>query len=252
MVFSGKDMVKNRLLALALVGLVGVIVALTFWRVQQPQLLSDEHLQNHGVYILPTARELRSFELTDHNQQPFTPQRLLQRWSLVFFGFTSCPDICPTTMAQMGRNWDNIKAALPDDAQVQMIMATVDPQIDSPEVLAKYVPAFHSDFVGVTGGVKTLYRLSAGLGLPFMPLAMDDSAAHHSDMGHGDSAHGDMKHGNSAHKGMNHRQVEHSANVAIVNPCGHYVGFVRSPVDAGLLPTVFATLARRPLACRSL
>lgn len=93
--------------------------------------------------------DIRSdFSLVDHTGKAVTHQDYAGRWQLVFFGFTYCPDICPTTLAYMGSVLD----LLGEEAdRVAPLFVTVDPLRDTPEVLSDYVAAFHPRLTGLTG-----------------------------------------------------------------------------------------------------
>lgn len=103
---------------------------------------------------LPTVRysgeaAIRSsFSLTDHFGSSVTEANYLDRWQLVFFGYTYCPDICPTTLAYMGSVLDLLGE---DAAQIVPLFVTVDPERDTVEVMANYVRAFHPKIIGLTG-----------------------------------------------------------------------------------------------------
>ena len=90
----------------------------------------------------------KDFALTDHNG---TPRRLADfkgRAVLVFFGYTQCPDVCPTTMNNMRELMTKLE---PEAERVQVLFVTVDPERDTPQLLAQYVPAFHPSFLGLYG-----------------------------------------------------------------------------------------------------
>ena len=90
----------------------------------------------------------KDFALTDHNG---TPRRLADfkgRAVLVFFGYTQCPDVCPTTMSNMRELMTTLG---PEAGRVQVLFVTVDPERDTPQLLAQYVPAFHPSFLGLYG-----------------------------------------------------------------------------------------------------
>lgn len=88
------------------------------------------------------------FALTDHTGRRVTEADFAGRWKLVFFGYTYCPDICPTTLAYMATVLDS----LGDQAErVAPLFITVDPARDTPEVMAAYVAAFHPQLIGLTG-----------------------------------------------------------------------------------------------------
>ena len=88
----------------------------------------------------------RDFHLTDHNGQARSLADFRGKAVMLFFGFTHCPDVCPTTLADMARV---IEALGPDGARVKGLFVTVDPERDTPQVLAKYVGAFHPSLLGL-------------------------------------------------------------------------------------------------------
>ena len=90
----------------------------------------------------------RDFHLTDHNGRPRSLADFRGKVVMLFFGFTHCPDVCPTTMADMARVVDKLG---PDGQRVQGLFVTVDPERDTPRVLAKYLAAFHPSFLGLYG-----------------------------------------------------------------------------------------------------
>jgi len=103
---------------------------------------------------LPAARVTgeaairNAYTLTDHTCRAVTPDAYSGRWQLVFFGYTYCPDICPTTLAYMASVMDMLG---PDADKVAPIFVTVDPARDTAEVMAVYVAAFHPRLIGLTG-----------------------------------------------------------------------------------------------------
>ena len=95
----------------------------------------------------------RDFELIDHNGQPRTLADFRGKVLVVFFGFTHCPDVCPTTLAELAKA---MKQLGPDAQRVQVAMITVDPQRDTPEVLKPYVTALDPSFLGLTGDPQAI------------------------------------------------------------------------------------------------
>lgn len=104
------------------------------------------------------------FTLTDHNGQPISDQDLKGRPFLVFFGFTHCPDVCPTTLFDVS---EVLRALGPDGRGVRALFITVDPERDTPEKLKDYLASFDSRIIGVTGdpqaiaAVEKAYRVYA-------------------------------------------------------------------------------------------
>jgi len=88
------------------------------------------------------------FELTDHRGMVQTEEDFAGRWMLVFFGFTNCPDVCPTTLAEVAAVMDGLGE---DAAKVQPIFISIDPERDTPMALADFVPRFDAGIMGLTG-----------------------------------------------------------------------------------------------------
>lgn len=97
----------------------------------------------------------RSLELTDHHGKPRRLEDFRGKAVVVFFGFTHCPDVCPTTLADMAIAMKQLGA---EAERVQVLMVTVDPERDTPGLLAKYVPAFDRRFLGLYGDLEATRR----------------------------------------------------------------------------------------------
>ena len=134
-------------------------------------------------------RPLPQFTLTDHTGGAYTRKDLAEHWTLLFFGYTHCPDICPITLATMSASVDAI-SALGGEA-LRVVFVSVDPERDAPHHLAGYVTVFRDDFLGVTGPHEELRKLTKALGVGY---ARDGEGPHY--------------------------LVEHSAALLLVNPKG--------------------------------
>ncbi|KGE04825.1 Cytochrome oxidase biogenesis protein Sco1/SenC/PrrC, putative copper metallochaperone [Pseudohaliea rubra DSM 19751] len=199
---SGKPMTRGiRLTIVGVLAFVLLIVAGFVHRIQQPRVLTVSEMRANGLFLLDTPRELGDFALVDHRGEPFVPARLEGQWSLVFFGFTHCPDICPTTMAFLDRLAGKLEGTEAEDTAVFMV--SVDPARDTVDQLASYVPYFNDDFTGVTGEFLDLYSFATKLNAPFRKVP-----------GQGEDY-----------------VVDHSANVVLINPRGDYHGFFKAPLD---------------------
>lgn len=97
----------------------------------------------------------RELNLTDHNGTPRTLADFRGKIVMVFFGFTHCPDVCPTALVEMAQV---VKELGPDGGKVQALFVTVDPERDTPQVLKQYVPSFHPTFLGLTGDLEATAR----------------------------------------------------------------------------------------------
>jgi protein SCO1/2 len=93
----------------------------------------------------------KRLELTDHNGKPRRLEDFRGKAVVIFFGFTRCPDVCPTTLADAAQAMRQLG---PDADRVQVLLVTVDPERDTQEALAKYVPAFDPRFLGLRGDLE--------------------------------------------------------------------------------------------------
>jgi len=201
MVDSGATAEKQgiwRTVVLLLVFIVAIVSGFVYVMVK-PRVMSDAALRANNAFLFERVREIGEFSLLDDNSQEFTPAQLKGKWSLLFFGFTFCPDVCPATMAQLGQFYGKIKPEYAKDTQI--IMVSVDPARDTPEKLHDYVRYFNPQFRGVTGEFLPLHQFATSLNVPFVK---------------------------TPGSGENY-QVEHSGNIIIMNPQGHYIGFFKAP-----------------------
>lgn len=182
-----------------------LIAALAF---STPALALDRNalLDEANLLLLPRERTLPSIELMDQDGQAFTTDALQGRWHILFFGFTACPDICPTTLSDMRRVFGQLPGDVRD--QLQLIMISADPARDTPEQLKTYLGYYRAGFTGLTGEIAQLQRLSKALGLPFVP----------------------------ANQTEGNYSVAHSGNLALIAPDGTLRGHIRAPFKLEALP----------------
>lgn len=188
---------------------MAVVVGSFINRVQQPRIMTQSEMRANGLFLFETPRDPGEFSLIDHRGEAYTAEDLEGQWTMLFFGFTHCPDICPTTMsflADLHRQLESTEAA-----DTRVVMVTVDPARDTPEVLASYVPYFHPDFVGVTGEFMEIMGFARTFNAPFRKVTAEDGSY----------------------------QVDHSANVVLINPRGDYHGFFRAPLDLAKMKVTF-------------
>ena len=170
-------------------------------------------LQRQGVFVRPEPQTLAAFRLSDEQAQVFDNARFEGQWSLVFLGYTYCPDICPTTLAlfkQLQAGWVGSKLD-----GIQYVLLSADPERDTSARLAEYVHYFHADFVGVTGSVAAVDGLAKQLNSLFARVPVDNG---------------------------NDYLIDHSANIMIINPAGQYHGFIRPPHSQQQIKAAMETL----------
>ncbi|KAA1190586.1 SCO family protein [Pseudohalioglobus sediminis] len=201
---------RNIKLTVALILLfMTVIVAGFVYRIQQPRVMTVTEMKANGLYLLETPRNFGEIKLVDHHGKLFDRARFEGQWSLVFFGFTYCPDICPTTMSFLDQFMSDLEGTEAEDTQV--VMVSVDPARDTVEKLAEYVPFFNADFVGVTGEFLDIHRFATALNTPFRKVPGQDE----------------------------NYLVDHSANVVLINPRGDYHGFFKTPLDQAKMKVTY-------------
>ncbi len=113
---------------------------------------------------LPAMPEAPEGGFVDQDQQPFDSERLQERWSLMFFGFTSCPDICPMTLGMLAQT-EKLLADLPAAQRPQVILVSVDAQRDTPAQLSSYVKFFSPSFTGITAPQDVIEDFARQMGV---------------------------------------------------------------------------------------
>lgn len=154
-----------------------------------------------SVRLFPQVREVPAFSLQQSDGTALTPDELRGHWTLVFLGFTHCPDVCPTTLsdlAQAQKTW----ADLPTEARPRVLFVSVDPERDTPAKVGEYASFFHADTLAATAPVPALESFAASLGMVFMKVA---------------TAAGDYS-------------MDHSNVLVVLDPAGRQAGLIRPPL----------------------
>ena len=100
---------------------IALVIYGFIWRMNQPVVLNEEQLRVNGAIVLNTPRIFSDFELVDHRGETFNIARMQDVWTIVFFGFTNCPDICPTTLATLNDTYSKLKDSEKERLQIVMI-----------------------------------------------------------------------------------------------------------------------------------
>ena len=185
------------------------------WRASHGELetshTSAPQVEADNVYLYDSPRDIRSFSLLNEQGEKVDNGILRGQWTIAFVGFTSCPDICPTTMAILSRTAEQ----MPDRVtEPQFLMISADPETDTPEILGNYVTFFGNDFRGVTGDRETLKALAEDLNATFTRTPGADDGA----------------------------QVQHSSHLALISPGGDFVGMIRPPLDVDTIVRTYEKL----------
>ncbi len=162
-------------------------------------------LPDQVMTLFPAPKPLAAFAFKDHEDRAFDLSRLRGKWSFLFFGYTHCPDICPTTLATLARAHENIAKSAAGAKDVQFVFISVDPNRDTAGKLGQYVTYFDTAFLGVTGDDAQLGNLAAQLGAAYQ-LAITP--------------------------GMENYPVYHTTAVFLVDPRARYHAVFAPPLDA--------------------
>jgi len=171
-----------------------------------------------GTYISP-RRALADFSLIDHRGQAFGPNNLRDHWSMLFFGYANCPEFCPATLTTLALMKKRLRASgaavLP-----QVIFISVDAQRDTPQLLAKYVPYFDPEFIGVTAADQPTIEAVArefGVAVIIEPKQADGSY-----------------------------MVDHSSTIMVLDPSGKLAAILTGPFTAESLQADFQRIVAGP------
>lgn len=153
--------------------------------------------------LWPQSKALTAFALEDHKHEAFTLERLVGRWTLIFFGYTHCPDVCPVTLSALKNAVALMREAGAELPQV--VFVSVDPARDTLDHLGAYVSHFDPGFLGVTGSDTALKDVARQLGVLYL-------------------------HGEADADG--NYVVDHTAAVFLIDPRGHLVALFQAPHSA--------------------
>lgn len=195
-------MTRTHTTVFVLVAVVALVLGLTVNKVLSGKGQGDPAaLLDAGIVLLPQPRNLPALTMTNQNGETVALDQLKGDWTLLFFGYTFCPDICPATLAQMRQ----LKSQLPEATRkhLRVVLVSVDPNRDTPEQLKKYLGYFDAGFQGLTGEEANLQKLANAVSIPYIPA--DTSKENYT--------------------------VDHSGNLVILGPDGTQRGFIRAPIN---------------------
>ncbi len=137
-----------------------------------PSLIEKEPILETGkAYKKPL--DIIEFELKDQGDQLYSKNDLKNQWTILFFGYTNCPDVCPTTIFKLGQIKQQISKELPN-VNLQILFITLDPERDSTERLREYLGFFNSSMIGLTGDISKIVELTSNLSVFFQRINKED------------------------------------------------------------------------------
>ncbi len=204
---------RSGTLPTALVILAALAAGLGLWAGQKLFLPPSGQPQVTSLRLLDAPRVLPAFQLQGTAGGQIDAAALQGRWTLVFLGFTHCPDVCPTTLADLSRaekRW----ADLPEAQRPRILFVSVDPERDKPEALNKYAAYFSPTVMTATGEIDALTRFASSLNMVFAKAPLDG---------------GDYT-------------IDHTAWVAVLDAQARLAGFIRPPLDPVAIAADLRTL----------
>jgi protein SCO1/2 len=209
-----------RLVALAIfVGVLSAAAGISFWNVMR----GPSQPSTATLMVLPEPRVIADFALVDDKGRPFSLENLRGHWSLMFFGFTNCPDVCPGALYDLNLVTEQLEKQRGEGQQpVQVIFVSVDPERDTPEKLSEYLAYFNSGFIGVTGSQAQLQPLTLQLGVAYQIEEHEPGADHYA--------------------------VYHSVSFLLTDPDGRLYGVFPAPHDAARIASDLSAVAFQPVS----
>ncbi|MFT3741945.1 MAG: SCO family protein [Gammaproteobacteria bacterium] len=204
---------KTKQIIFLLIAVALLAIGWGVWTHHNTHLSSKPSFESATIF--PQPRRVPDFQLIDSNNQPLTLNNLKGHWSLLFFGFTRCPELCPTTLAVLKQAYKNLAAAH-QTVVPQMVFISVDPESDSLARIRDYVHSFNPAFLGATGSAQTLSQLTESFSVLYMKVKSAQ-------------ADGDYT-------------IDHSGTILIVNPQGQFAGVFTLPHDANKISHDIQTL----------
>jgi len=164
-------------------------------------------LKEQGAFAFPQAINVTDVPFINEEGQTVGKADNIGKWSFLFFGYTFCPDVCPTTLSVMQQMWIQLSPEM--QAQTQVVLVSVDTERDTPEQLKSYMDYFDPSFTAFSGKPASLRSFAAQLNAVYAKVERQNK------QGEVDPELGYL--------------MDHSANIAILDPNGNYYGFIKPP-----------------------
>ena len=208
--------IKKNILIIAI--FILTVLALFINKLTTPRVLSTNELLINGLYLFESPKQISDFTFLSANENQFTKSDLIGKWTLMYFGFTRCPDECPTTMYQISKLLKVLREKeFPLDNK-QWVLVSIDPERDSPNDVDKYAKGFDKDFIGVSNVRPMLLSLATQLSVNNVMPGENPNDHSHLD--------------------------NHLNNIILLNPAGEFVGIFRPPFDISRLSLTYQSVTQ--------
>lgn len=194
--------------ALSLIVLVVLAVGGgAYYRFMHSAQLQQNALKDLRMTVLQAPRDMSYFQLEHYQQTAFNNQSLLNKWTMMFFGFADCPHLCPTTMAELNKVYTQLQEQKIQQLP-QVVLVSIDPERDTSQRIADYAKGFNPNFIGVRGEKDKIDPLTKELGIAYFKTTEPGQT--------------DPK----------NYSINHSGTIILFNPEGKIAGFFSTPHDA--------------------
>lgn len=188
-------------LCAALAAGAGLYAAQRYFAVPAATAPGPSQEQLKSVRLIAPPREIGAFQLTRSDGGALTGRELQGHWTIVFLGFTHCPDVCPTTLAELAKAQKTWRA-IPESIRPRVLFVSVDPERDTPKLTGEYAAFFDPDTIAATADPEPLARFAETMGLVYMKVPLDEGGY----------------------------SMDHSATLVVLDPQGRQAGLIRPPL----------------------
>ena len=193
-----------------------VVLTLFINKLTTPRVLSTNELLVNGLFLFEKPKQISDFSFYSADATEFNKSNLNGKWTLMYFGFTRCPDECPTTMYQISKLIKVLREKEFPLNDKQWVLVSIDPERDTPEDINKYAQGFDEDFIGISSTRPMLLSLATQLSVNNVMPSNDNMDRSHLD--------------------------NHVNNIILLNPSGEFAGVFRPPFDISRLSLTYQSV----------
>ena len=195
---------KKLIFIILAVAVLVVAIEIYFGFLQHHEVANNVKID--GIFLAQT-KEIDDFHLIDTQNKSFSKKNLNGHWTMMFFGFTNCAMVCPTTMAALAEMYKQLEKDLPANQMPQIVMVSVDPDRDTLERMKDYVTSFNPQFIGARADIAETIALEKQLHIAAAKMQVDG-------------------------QGKNQYTMNHSAEILLFNPKGQLQAYLSFPHQA--------------------
>lgn len=214
---SSPSSLSTNKIVILLVFLCAAIMTSVFVYHMSHKSLEPLAVEKNNSFIFTAARDIKPFDLYTAPHEKLPKTLFLHHWTLVFFGFTHCSSICPTTLDKLNLVYTKLRPSQPN---LQLLFISLDPERDSFEALKNYVHTFNPDFISATGSMQELRKIQSQLGI----FSIRDK---------------------SSVKKKDDYQIQHTASILLIDPQGKWAGVFNANMSVDEFTSSFQNHVKR-------